>query len=186
RQVVATLEFSHSVDHADFEKHVVVSMIGGSNVFPDKSAPFFNVTYGLHDRTAYVRTVPLVLPEREDFMKLALSKDVATTQGGAHLANDIEDKVRVPDIYSFFKIDGAKGGVVRNADGDPEQILFVSTTAAARSDELGKALHVYLLPKKEAQKDDENIAEPTPENESEDSDDDSTESTSSDSGSGWQ
>ena len=90
----------------------------------------------------------------------------------------MEDKVRVPDMFSFFKIDQSAGRVVRNADGDPEQVLIVSTTAAAKSDEMRKALHVYLLPKKEAAAKDEEAAtdEPSGENESEGSDEDSSES----------
>ena len=155
RQVVATLAFTHSVDHKDLERHIALSMIGGSNVFGDKPAPFFNVTYGLHDRLVYVRSVPLALPEHEDFMKLVVSKGVATTQGGAQTASDVDDKVRVPDASSFFKVDESTANVVRNADGDPEQVLIVNTSAAAKSDEIRKALHVYLLPKKEAAKDEE-------------------------------
>jgi alpha-2-macroglobulin len=159
RQVVATLEFSHRVDRAALEKHIALFMIGDSNVFADKPAPHFSITYGLRDRLAYVRSVPLALPEREDFMKLVLTKGLATTQGGAHTASDVEDKVRVPDMFSFFKIEQTTGRVVRNADGDPEQVLIVSTTAAAKSDEIHKALHVYLLPKKEAAKDEEASAD---------------------------
>ena len=155
RQVVATLSFTHSVDHKDLERHIALSMIGGSNVFADKPAPFFTVTYGLHDRLVYVRSVPLALPEHEDFMKLVVNKGVATTQGGAQTANDVDDKVRVPDAFSFFKVDESSANVVRNADGDPEQVLIVSTSAAAKSDEIRKALHVYLLPKKVAAEDEE-------------------------------
>ena len=62
----------------------------------------------------------------------------------------MDDKVRVPDASSFFKVDESTAKVVRNADGDPEQVLIVSTSAAAKSDEIRKALHVYLLPKKAA------------------------------------
>ena len=88
-----------------------------------------------------------------------MSKGVATTQGGAQTANDVDDKVRVPDASSFFKIDESNASVVRNADGDPEQVLIVNTSAAAKSDEIRKALHVYLLPKKEAAKEEEAAAD---------------------------
>ena len=188
RQVVATLAFTHSVDRKDLEKHIALSMIGGSNVFADKPAPFFTVTYGLHDRLAYVRSVPLALPEHEDFMKLVVSKGVATTQGGAQTANDVDDKVRVPDAFSFFKVDESAARVVRNADGDPEQVLIVSTSAAAKSDEIRKALHVYLLPKKAAAEDEEAASadESPSENDAEGDDEDSSESTATETPSGWQ
>jgi uncharacterized protein YfaS (alpha-2-macroglobulin family) len=187
RQVVATLEFSHRVDRAALEKHIALSMIGDSNVFADKPAPHFSVTYGLRDRLAYVRSVPLALPEREDFMKLVLTKGLATTQGAAQTASDVEDKVRVPDMFSFFKIEQTTGRVVRNADGDPEQVLIVNTTAAAKSDEIHKAVHVYLLPKKEAAKDEEASAdESSGENDSEGDDEDSSESSATEAPSAWQ
>ena len=150
RQVVATLEFSHSVERADLEKKIAFSVLGGSKVFGDKSPPLFVATYGLHDRLAYVRTIPLALPEHEDFMKLTLGRGLTTTQGGARTADDIESKVTLPDIYSFFKVESSSGAVVTNSDGDPEQVLIVNTTAAAKSDEIKKALHVFLLPKKAA------------------------------------
>ena len=101
RQVVATLAFTHSVNHKDLERHIALSMIGGSNVFADKPAPFFTVTYGLHDRLAYVRSLPLALPEHEDFMKLVVNKGVATTQGGVQTTSDVDDKVRVPTPSVF-------------------------------------------------------------------------------------
>ncbi|HXA09509.1 MAG TPA: alpha-2-macroglobulin, partial [Chthoniobacterales bacterium] len=175
-------------DRRDLEKHIALSMIGGSNVFADKPAPFFAVTYGLHDRLAYVRSVPLALPEHEDFMKIVVSKGVATTQGGAQTASDVDDKVRVPDAFSFFKIDESNARVVRNADGDPEQVLIVSTSAAAKSDEIRKALHVYLLPKKPSTKEEEAAtADESPsENDSENSDEDSSEATATETPSGWQ
>jgi hypothetical protein len=188
RQVVATLAFTHSVDRKDLERHIALSMIGGSNVFADKPAPFFTVTYGLHDRLAYVRSVPLALPEHEDFMKVVVSKGVTTTQGGAQTASEVDDKVRVPDAFSFFKIDESNARVVRNADGDPEQVLIVSTSAAAKSDEMRKALHVYLLPKKASTKEEETATadESSSENDSEGNDEDSSESSATETPSGWQ
>ena len=62
-------------------------MIGGSNVFPpSEPVPHFKLTYGLHKRLAYLRSSNMTLPEREDFMKLSVSKGVRTAQGGAQTA----------------------------------------------------------------------------------------------------
>ncbi|MDQ3198221.1 MAG: hypothetical protein M3Q46_03365, partial [Verrucomicrobiota bacterium] len=183
RQVVATLAFTHSVDRKDLEQHIALSMIGDSDVFAGKSAPLFTVTYGMHDRLAYVRSVPLALPEHEDFMKLVVSDGVRTTQGGAKTASAVDDKVRVPDASSFFKVEESRGSIVRTAEGDPEQVLIVSTSAAAKSDEIRKALHVYLLPRKAVPNEDEasSAEESSGENTSEEGDDDSSESSASES-----
>ncbi|HMJ05814.1 MAG TPA: alpha-2-macroglobulin [Chthoniobacterales bacterium] len=152
KQVVVTVEFTHSVERATFEDRVALSLLGGSAVFGDtKGARPFTVDYGLHDRLAYIRSVPLQLPEREDFMRVQIGKGIATSQGGALTRDELQAKVRVPDIASFFKIEASSGQIVRNDDGQPEQVLVIDTTAAARSEDLQKALHVFLLPKKEGE-----------------------------------
>lgn len=152
KQVVATLEFTHRVDMAALEKKLSLAMLGGAEVFKS-GAPRFTLTAGLHQRVAYVRTSALVLPEREDFMRVTLAKGLRPVQGSAETAVDIEKKVRVPDIASFFRITWVEGMIVRNKEGEPEQLVLIHTTGAAKSEDLQKALHVYLLPKKPADKD---------------------------------
>ncbi|HEY3664216.1 MAG TPA: MG2 domain-containing protein, partial [Chthoniobacterales bacterium] len=144
-QVVATLEFSHSVKRDELERHLSLVSLGGSDVFGG-AANRFSVTYGLHDRLVYVRSVPLKLPPREDFIKLIVGPGTTTTQGSARTQKEFDGKVRLPDIRSFFKIESVEGKIVRNAENEPEQILLVSTTAAAKPEDVAKALHIWLLP----------------------------------------
>ncbi|CAN5562442.1 alpha-2-macroglobulin [soil metagenome] len=160
-QVVATLEFSHSVKRDEFERHLNLSPLGGSDVFAvagvadprrTSSQRHFNVTYGLHDRLIYVRSVPLKLPPREDFMKLTVGPGTTTTQGHARTEKEFDAKVRLPDVRSFFKIESVEGKIVRNAENEPEQILLVGTTAAAKPEDIAKALHLWLLPPNEGNK----------------------------------
>ncbi len=147
KKVVCTLEFTHSVAPGDVDKYLSLAMLGDSDVFP-KGAPQFSVDLGLHDRIAYIHTARLDLPEREDFMKLVLAKGLQTTQGGAALKDDVVQTTRIPDKYSFFKIDKAEGTIVKNADGVPEQFIVIDTSAEAVPDDIAKGLEVYLLPHK--------------------------------------
>jgi hypothetical protein len=147
KQVVATLEFSHGITAGELEKHLTMAMLGGSPVFKS-SAPAFFVKLGSHDRIAYVTSAGITLPEREDFMKLELDRKMPAARGGATLKEGIDGKVRIPDVFSFFKIDGVEGKTVRNKDGEPEQMLFVRTSAETKTDEIAKNLEVFLLPKK--------------------------------------
>ncbi|MEO8044616.1 MAG: MG2 domain-containing protein, partial [Spartobacteria bacterium] len=147
-QVVATLEFSHSVKRDELERYLNLAPLGGSDVF-GAGARRFNVTYGLHDRLVYLRSTPLQLPPREDFMKLIAGPGITTTQGNARTNKEFDGEVRLPDIRSFFKIESVDGEIVRNSENEPEQILLVSTTAAAKPEDLAKALHIWLLPPNE-------------------------------------
>ncbi|MEI8341931.1 MAG: MG2 domain-containing protein, partial [Verrucomicrobiota bacterium] len=151
KQVVATLEFTHSVAPGELEKHLTLAMLGGSRVLKP-NAPPFTVDYGMHHRLAYIHSASITLPEREDFMKLTLSKSMNTAQGGASMKDDLEQKVRVPDRFSFFKIDSTKGNIARRDTGEPDQLLVINTTAETKSSEIGRALEVYLLPKKAEKK----------------------------------
>jgi uncharacterized protein YfaS (alpha-2-macroglobulin family) len=151
KKVVATLQFSHRVEAAEVRKHLALAMIGETPVFP-KGEALFTVESGKHQRIIYVSSASLALPEEEDFMRVTLDAKLATMQGGARLAAGLEKKVLIPNLYSFFVVKKASGMIVRKPEGEPEQIVTLETRGAAKGDEMLKALRVYLLPKKEAEK----------------------------------
>ena len=154
RQVVATVEFTHRVDPAELQKNFSLSMVGGSAVLKP-GVPPFTAEFGLYNRLAYIHSAPLTLPEREDFMKAVLNKDLRTAQGGATLQGTLEKKVRIPDLYSFFHIERVTGQIVRNEEGDPEQILMVETNVEAKSEEIARGMEAFLLPKRMKKEDGE-------------------------------
>src|SRR5207247_6995825 len=168
RQVTATLELTHAVEPGELDRHIQLLMIGGSTVFPPSdSPPHFAMTYGLHHRLAYLRSSPVALPEKEDFMKLEVSKGVHTTQGGAQTRDAIEEKVRIPSVATAFQIDSIAGTIARNKNGEPEQVVIVNTSADISTRDLAKAIKVWLLPKRKPQTTEETQ---TPETETADQD----------------
>src|SRR4029434_1943030 len=151
RQITATLELTHAVEPGELDRHLQLLMIGGSNVFPpSEPAPHFKLTYGLHKRLAYLRSSNVTLPEQEDFMKLYVSKGVRTAQGGAQTRDSAEEKVRIPSQETAFQIDSITSTIARTKNGEPEQVLILSTTADISSSELAKAIQIRLLPKRNA------------------------------------
>jgi len=149
RQITATLELTHAVEPDELDPHIQLLPIGGSNVFPpSESPPHFKLTYGLHNRLAYLRSSNVTLPEQEDFMKLSVSKGVRTSQGGAQTHDPAEDKVRIPSNETAFQIDSIASTIARNKNGEPEQVLILTTTADISSSELAKVIQIRLLPKR--------------------------------------
>jgi len=157
--MVATLEFTHRVELPELEKNLSLTMIGGSPIFK-QGVPPFSIDFDKHHRIAYVHSAPLSLPEREDFMKVALNKKLRTAQGGAALAEPIDQKVRIPDLYNFFHIDGVNGQIVKNNDGDPEQFLMVETSVEAKSENVAKAMEASLLPVRKKVEDGQEVNDP--------------------------
>ncbi|HEY4284195.1 MAG TPA: MG2 domain-containing protein [Chthoniobacterales bacterium] len=148
RQVTATIEFTHPVQAGELERKLELSMVGGAAVFaPNDPAPHFSVSYGLHQRLAYIRSSPLKLPERDDFMKLTMNKDVRTSSGRATTQNIVEKKLRIPSVASMFRIDSVNPTIARNKAGEPEQLIILTTTTDISTRDLAKALEIRLLPK---------------------------------------
>src|SRR6266436_5198021 len=149
RQITATLELTHAVESGELDRHLQLLMLGGAAIFPpDDPAPHFPLTYGLHKRIAYLRSSNVTLPDKEDFLKLELSKGVRTSQGGAQTHQATEDKLRIPSNETAFQINSIEGNIARNKNGEPEQVLILNTTADISSSELAKAIQVRLLPKR--------------------------------------
>ena len=157
RRITATLDLTHEVAPGELERHIQLVTIGGSSIFPPSDPPpHFSITYGLHHRVAYLRSALLNLPEREDFMKVAVSKGVHTVQGGAQTHDDLEAKIPLPSIATMFRIESTQGTIAYNKSGEPEQILILSTTADISTRDLAKALEIRLLPKRPSEKADVN------------------------------
>jgi uncharacterized protein YfaS (alpha-2-macroglobulin family) len=151
RTITATLELTHAVEPGELDRHLQFETVSGANIFsPNDPAPHFKITYGLHQRVAYLQSSPIVLPEEDDFAKLTLSKGVRTSQGGAQTKDGAEQKVQVPSNASMFKIDSIEATVARNKNGEPEQLIVLTTTADISTRDLAKALEIKLLPKRKA------------------------------------
>lgn len=149
RQATAMLELTHAVAPAELDRHIKLAMIGGSNIFPPSDPPpHFTVTYGLHRRIAFLRSSPITLPDRDDFLKLVLDKGVRAAQGSAQTQKAIESKLRIPSVATMFRVDSINGTIARNNSGEPEQLLVLTTTADISTRELAKAIEVRLLPKR--------------------------------------
>lgn len=152
RQVTATLELTHAVEPGELDKHIKLTMVGDSAVFPpSEQPPHFTITYGLHHRVAYLRSSNVALPEKEDFMKVAVGSGVRTTQGGAETHDSVEQKVSIPSVATAFQINSIEGNIARNKVGEPEQVLILTTTADISTRDLAKGMKIWLLPKREAE-----------------------------------
>ncbi len=153
QRVIATVDLTHAVEPGELDKQATFNMVGGSNVFaPNDPAPHFSIVYGLHNRQAFLRSSPIVLPANEDWMRVTINKDLHTAQGGATITEAVEQKTLIPSKETAFKIKSVDGSIVRNKEGEPEQILNIETSSDIGTAELTKALHIYLLPKREPEK----------------------------------
>src|SRR5438105_13997616 len=144
RQVTATFEMSYRVEPGELERRLEFETLGASKIFAAADpSPHFTITYGLHHRVAYLRSSPIALPEREDWLKLKLGKGVRASPSGAETHQSVEEKLRIPSVATFFRVESAKSMIVRNKKTDPEQIIILNTTAEIAARELAKSIEIW-------------------------------------------
>lgn len=149
RRVVATLGFSHAVDPASLEKHLSLGMRPSGAGIEVEPRPYdFTVNYDKHHRKAYVQSQPIELPEKSNTMKLVLTEGVASAPGPARTGEAVTGEVRIPDIYSFFRVTAADSRIVRNREGQPEQIVSLAFSDDVLAQTLFDSLEIYLLPER--------------------------------------
>jgi len=147
RRVVSTLSFTHPVDSASFEKKLSMEMRpSGTGITQSAKAYDYNVTYDKNHREAYIQSVPVALPDQPNFMAIKVASGVTSILGGESSVKAVEEKVLIPDLYSFLKVSTAKTQIVRNANNEPEQMLMLEFTDDISEKVLLDKLSVYLLP----------------------------------------
>jgi uncharacterized protein YfaS (alpha-2-macroglobulin family) len=149
RRVVATLAFSHAVVPASLNERLSLGMRpsgAGIEVMPAKYD--FTINYDKHHRKAYIQSQPIELPEKSNIMKLQLAEGVKSVLGPARTSDAVMGEVRIPDIYSFFRVTNAGSRIVRNQQDQPEQIVTLEFSDDVLDRTLFDSLEIYLLPER--------------------------------------
>ncbi len=147
RKAVATLQFSHPVDPESLEKRLAMTMRpSGEGMAARPEEVAFTVTYDRNQREAYVHSVPLELPDRSNYLRLAVKSGVIPSTGGEAWEQTLEKDLLIPDRFSFLKVAGASAEIVRNEQDEPQQMLTLTFTDDIAESELKGKLQVWLLP----------------------------------------
>ncbi|MBW2689669.1 MAG: alpha-2-macroglobulin family protein, partial [Deltaproteobacteria bacterium] len=153
RKVVSTLVFSHPVNKQSLKQHLSMSMrpSGASSETPARNYPF-KVEFDKNQREAYIHSEPVTLPNDPNYMQLTIAPGVEPGTGGKATAEASSEQVLIPDAFSFLKIEEARSRIVRNEKNEPEQVLTLQFTDDISEVELLNKLKIYLLPKRNPNK----------------------------------
>lgn len=148
RQVTAMLTFTHPVDAAVLQRLLELKWQGKDDLFvyPFKGAPLYTVTLGDANRTAYVRSLPVRLPERDAFLNLILKPGLRNVTGEGVFNSEMRRDIRVPNLYSALEFKNVTTTIAQRTDGEPEQVLVLESTLGIKAAALRQSLSVFLLP----------------------------------------
>jgi uncharacterized protein YfaS (alpha-2-macroglobulin family) len=145
KKVVATFSFSHPVDTAQFEKRVSMRFVP-TNKEEKESDYKVHISYDKWKLTSYVHSEPVTVPQKDADMVVRLASGTTAQKGGKAHDGKIEERVRIPGLYNFLKVESAQLTIVDNEKNEPEQVLVVETSAGISESEMMKAVQVWVLP----------------------------------------
>jgi uncharacterized protein YfaS (alpha-2-macroglobulin family) len=151
RKAVFDVGFSHPVNPATFEKNLSISADGGVSGFFSKmlggagSARKFTVTYDKYMMSASVHSEPLPIPESSASLTLIIAEGTRAQQGGNAYNNEIRRAVEIPGLYNLA-ISEIQHMIVTGENGEPENVLQLTTGMAVRQSEMDRAVSAWVLP----------------------------------------
>jgi uncharacterized protein YfaS (alpha-2-macroglobulin family) len=149
KQVVVAFGFSHPADTADLARRVKLHLKGAKGGLFGLGATGqpFTLSFDKLAGEAYVRSEAIPIPDDDTAMVVTLEKGARAARGGPPIAEPVSTEVKVPGMFSYFRVESAHVTLVPNDRLEPEQVLVIETSAGATEEEIGKHVAAWVLPK---------------------------------------
>ncbi len=147
KKVIATVNFSHPVDTADFEKRVTLRLAGQSEgiLGLGGQATAFRVSYDKWKLNAFVHSEPLPIPGKPTTLEVLIDAGAHAARGGPAATAKIARTLQVPGLYSL-SINSVQPALVNNERFEPEQLLVAEASSLVNEQEMAKAFSAWVLP----------------------------------------
>ncbi len=146
KKVVATVDFSHAVEPAEFEKHLVVELVT-TEFGKDTAKPYrAQVSYDKLRGHAFVHSDPVQIPTNDAKMMVRVTSGLRAARGGKGTANESSAEVLIPSLYKFLSVNEASLTLVNNEQYEPEQVLLIELNTGVTELEMRKGVSAYVLP----------------------------------------
>lgn len=147
KKVVTTVNFTHPVDTADFEKRVKLSQEGKRGGFLNlgREATKFRVSYDKLRLNAYIHSEPLPIPDKNQRMDIVIDSGVRAAQGGEPTGSAIKRGVTIPGLYSLG-VQEVASSQVENDQLEPDRVLVVNFSSDVPEREAASKIQAWVLP----------------------------------------
>jgi uncharacterized protein YfaS (alpha-2-macroglobulin family) len=147
KKIVATVNFSHPVDVADFERRILLREEGRDGVIlgigaDDKK---FKVTYDKFKVNAYIHSEPMPIPSQPVKIAVSIEAGARSSRGGNGTTEAAKQLVTVPGLYSLA-LQGLELTLAENERLEPDRILMVKISADTHEKEVAGKVRAWVLP----------------------------------------
>ena len=147
KKIVATVNFTHPVDVADFEKRIVLREEGKDGVILGIGADNkkFKVTYDKFKLNATIHSEPMPIPSQPVKIAVTIEAGARAARGGNVTKDAIRQSVVVPGLYSLA-LQGFEMTLAENERLEPDRILMVNLSADTHEKEVAGKVRAWVLP----------------------------------------
>jgi uncharacterized protein YfaS (alpha-2-macroglobulin family) len=158
-ELVGEIATVYPVSEDDLRSHLEVTVVDGARVFKAAgSEPLLKLARAEKSLLRwYVRTQPVIIPEKATYAKLALSAGIGTTSGGVPAVDTAAPQVLIPDKFSGLKLEPPRASIIEDDEGEPRQVLFIQANQALRPEDLAGKVKAYQLTEADWNKLDSNV-----------------------------
>ncbi|MCE5387451.1 MAG: alpha-2-macroglobulin family protein [Acidithiobacillus sp.] len=149
KKVIFTLDFNYPVDprslEASLQLHYLQPDLQAARGYRLGAKEGFTVNYDPTHLHAYVHSAPVQLTSEQQVLELRIAKGVQSRLGGPVSDQELQEKVRVPGLYSL-EIQHMELRLVNNERAEPIQTLLIPTSQPVQGKELAAHIQAWLLP----------------------------------------
>jgi uncharacterized protein YfaS (alpha-2-macroglobulin family) len=147
KKIVATVNFTHPVDTADFEKRIVLREEGRDGVIlgigaDDKK---FKVTYDKFKVNAYIHSEAMPIPAQPVKIAVIIEAGARSSRGGNGTTEAVKQSVTVPGLYSLA-LQKIELTLAENERLEPDRIMMFSISADTHEKEVAGKVKAWVLP----------------------------------------
>lgn len=148
KRVIFEIKSNYSIDPRKFENLIHLNISekkeGVQIVSPKKIK--WEVKYDEWKSKATIISEKIKIPLEPQFMELKVEEGTHSILGGEPYKFAISDRVKIPSMYDYFKIDNLYIDFVKNEKHETDQVLMIETTNRVSSEKVLEYFQVYQLP----------------------------------------
>lgn len=149
KKAVITVQFTHPVDTSRFEKRVSLRIFEriADHIEEDRGPAQFTVLYDKTNRTAYIHSTQLAVPNKSGRLAIKIGEGVRAARGGNETDAPLTQDIAIPGLYSLA-VQQLDLKVVRDERGEPGQALLVALNHSVLEGDVPPRIHAWRLPAK--------------------------------------
>jgi hypothetical protein len=94
----------------------------------------------------HLRSPLIVIPSGEDFVRFRIAAETTALSGGEPLGKEWVERIVIPTRDTGFTVTAARSNLVPDADGEPQQFVFVETNRPVEVAAFAKEVQAWELP----------------------------------------